>query len=127
MGYSNHTFESSHIIKHTMKAFAVLFACLSIAAGNWSCEECDRAKEELTNILTSEGGLEIQVNHILSDYCANSADAANCEAFVPDFWKAIAMQLWPEAISHLLLTLKTHVKMVFSCPAMSANLDLTGS
>ena len=86
---------------YEFQAFAVLFACLSVAAANWSCEECDRAKEELTNILTSEAGMEIQVNHILSDYCPNSADAANCEAFVPDFWKAIAMQLWPEAISHL--------------------------
>merc|ERR1711973_994473 len=83
MGYSNQNYNSSNNIhqKHTMKAFAVLFACLSVAAANWSCEECDRAKEELTNILTS--------------------DAGNCEAFVPDFWKAIAMQLWPEAISHL--------------------------
>ena len=86
---------------YEFQAFAVLFACLSVAAANWSCEECDRAKEELTNILTSEAGMEIQMNHILSDYCPNSADAANCEAFVPDFWKAIAMQLWPEAISHL--------------------------
>merc|ERR1712198_176358 len=46
--------------KTSMKAFAVLFACLSVAAGDtWACAECDRGQQELTNILTSESGLQL--------------------------------------------------------------------
>ena len=102
VGINSRKFSPDRSTLLPIQAFAVLFACLSVAAGDtWSCEECDRGQQELTNILTSEAGLEIQVKHIISDYCPYSDDADNCEAFVPDFWKAIAMQLWPEHMSHL--------------------------
>ena len=41
----------------------IFFTCVSMAMALWSCEECDRAIAELSNISTSEDGLQIQVRN----------------------------------------------------------------
>ena len=80
----------------------ILAAIVGLTVGDWTCDNCERAGAELSNILTSEAGLVIQENLILTQYCPEKkTPQENCEAFVPDFWKAIALQLWPEAWSSL--------------------------
>ena len=55
----------------------------------------------MSEFSVSEAALAIQEEVILRDYCPNSGNEENCAAFVPDFWRLIAQQLWPEAWSHL--------------------------
>ena len=35
------------------------------------------------------------------EICVNTTNDANCKDFVPDFWKAIAKEMYPGAWSHL--------------------------
>ena len=81
--------------------------------------------QNLRKIFVATLGLEIQVNHILNDYCSQSPNADNCAAFVPDFWKAIAMQLWPEAWSHLCQDIAETCEsgVVYNWPVANARID----
>merc|ERR1719312_559069 len=91
-------------MKTKFEASTILLACASVAAGSRSCGSvCERAKEELINYSTSEESLAIQRRNILN-YCRANGDidiVVSCRTFVPEFWEAISLKLWPEAWSHL--------------------------
>ena len=80
---------------------AIVAACVGLAAAEWSCDDCDRAISELSAFSVGEAAMNLQVDNIVNNYCPGSANAENCASFVPDFWKLIAKDLWPEAWSHL--------------------------
>ena len=87
----------------------IIAACVSasLGAGHWTCEDCDRAVQTLSEISTSEEAINVQIMNLVNEMCPTTEVPDNCEAFLPDFWRALAMRIWPEAWSHLCGDLET--------------------
>merc|ERR1711970_833400 len=81
-----------------MKVFLVLSAALLATASATSeigCEDCKALVSTMGMYLSSEESIGKQVDILLAELCPGATDPDACVAGLPDFWKKIAMMLWP--------------------------------
>jgi len=77
-----------------MKAFIFSSALLAMAVAN-SCDDCTAVVNVLAMGLVSDASIANQQAILVGGLCPTSENPAECEAGLPDFWKAIALALWP--------------------------------
>merc|ERR1719516_739148 len=77
-----------------MKAFIFSSALLALAAAN-TCDDCTAVVTTLAMRLVSDESIAGQQATLVGALCPTSENPAECEAGLPDFWKAIALTLWP--------------------------------
>merc|ERR1719347_1398917 len=77
-----------------MKAFIFSSALLAIAVAN-TCDDCTAVVTVLANGLVSDESIAEQQATLVGGLCPTSEDPAECEAGLPDLWKAFALALWP--------------------------------
>ena len=80
-----------------MKFLFALDAVLSITAtsAEWTCDDCTAVVNSISAYLTSEESLAKQVDILLAEVCPQTADPEVCLFGLPEFWKSVAMVLWP--------------------------------
>merc|ERR1712212_1474093 len=78
----------------TMKTFIFSSALLAIAAAN-TCDDCTAVVNTLGIGLVSDESIADQQAILVGGLCPTSENPAECEAGLPDLWKAIALALWP--------------------------------
>ena len=115
--------RSSQSIIFTMKAFIFSSALLALTVAN-TCDDCTAVINKMVEGLTSEEGIMAQQVCAESDsgktsfkinllfdivpitlciwqailvggLCPTAENPAYCEAYLPDFWRAIALTVWP--------------------------------
>ena len=89
---------------------------MSFAAADWTCKSCQEAAVFGAETALSEDVLgcvfilsfknDFQTNRaeiglLQRELCQNTTDDGSCAAFLPDFWRAIAGELYPVAWSHI--------------------------
>jgi len=79
----------------------MLGCLLSFVSCDWTCQSCEEAIQVGIEISTSENVLEAEAELVAAGICVNTTDDAACKDFVPDFWKAIAREMYPGAWGHL--------------------------
>jgi len=77
-----------------MKAFIFSSALLAVAAGN-TCDDCTAVVSTLATLLVADESIMAQQAILVGGLCPTSENPAECEAGLPDLWKAIALALWP--------------------------------
>merc|ERR1712032_1514341 len=60
-----------------------------------SCDDCTAVVNVLAMGLVSDASIANQQAILVGGLCPTSENPAECEAGLPDFWKAIALALWP--------------------------------
>ena len=80
-----------------MKLLFALATVLSITAtsAEWTCDDCTAVVNSIAAYLTSEDSIAKQVDILLAEVCPQTETPDECLAGLPDFWKRIAMVLWP--------------------------------
>jgi len=73
---------------------AFLPALLAIVSAN-TCEDCTAVVNTLATYLTTEESMGKQVEILLAKICPGAEDSDGCVTGLPEFWKKIAMMLWP--------------------------------
>jgi len=69
-------------------------ALVALASAN-TCTDCTTMVNAISAASTSEESITDQQVILVGALCPGSEDPAQCEAGLPDFWKAIALRLWP--------------------------------
>merc|ERR550532_2090197 len=77
-----------------MKAFIFSSTLLALAAAD-SCSDCTAVVSTIGARLMSEESLAAQGAILVGGLCPSTADPAQCEANLPQFWNMIAALLWP--------------------------------
>merc|ERR550532_2676528 len=77
-----------------MKAFIFSSTLLALAAAD-SCSDCTAVVSTIGARLMSEESLAAQGAILVGGLCPSTADPAQCEANLPQFWNMIAAILWP--------------------------------
>merc|ERR1711936_1352599 len=78
----------------TMKAFIFSSALLAVAMAD-TCTDCTAVVSTIGARLMSEESLAAQGAILVGGLCPSTADPAQCEANLPQFWNMIAALLWP--------------------------------
>ena len=80
-----------------MKLLFALATILSITAtsAEWTCDDCTAVVNSIAAYLTSEESIAKQVDILLAEVCPMDENPEDCLGELPDFWKRVAMVLWP--------------------------------
>ena len=80
-----------------MKLLFALATVLSITAtsAEWTCDDCTAVVNSIAAYLTSEDSVAKQVDILLAEVCPQTQNPEECLMGLPEFWKRIAMVLWP--------------------------------
>merc|ERR550525_1466022 len=82
------------MLTSTMKAFIFSSALLAVALAD-TCTDCTAVVSTIAARLSSEESIVLQQGILVGGLCPGAEDVAECEANLPGFWAAIAVELWP--------------------------------
>merc|ERR1712055_379499 len=83
-----------------MKAFTLLLLVLCSSA-EWTCDDCEKAGEDLGILATSQEALDVQTAILVAELCPQAEDPATCEEQLPPFWGELAKVIWPGHFSYM--------------------------
>merc|ERR1712088_459158 len=78
----------------TMRALILTSTLVAIASAN-TCTDCTAVVNAIVEASISDESINTQQAILVGALCPGAEDPAQCEAGLPDFWKAIALRLWP--------------------------------
>merc|ERR1712127_548000 len=73
----------------------LLSGLLASATAATSCDNCQAVVDTLAAYLTSDESVMRQQEMLVPEICPGAENPAECESGLPDFWKSIALVLWP--------------------------------
>merc|ERR1719264_274963 len=77
-----------------MRALILTSALVAIASTN-TCTDCTAVVNAIVEASISDESINTQQGVLVGALCPLSEEPAQCEAGLPDFWRAIALRLWP--------------------------------
>jgi len=77
-----------------MRVWTLISVLATFAKAN-TCSDCTALVNAIRAFTTSDKDITYQQAILVGALCPSAEDPAQCEASLPDFWKAIALRLWP--------------------------------
>ena len=72
-----------------------VFAALTSATSEPTCEDCQAVVTTLSSFLTTEESIDKQTEILLAEVCPIDPVPEDCLGQLPAFWPKVAMVLWP--------------------------------
>merc|ERR1712061_486293 len=94
MGSTGQHFPNMKASILTSTLLALASTLVALASAN-TCSDCTALVNAIRAYTTSDEDITYQQGILVGALCPSAEDPAQCESALPDFWKAIALRLWP--------------------------------
>merc|ERR1712061_321241 len=94
MGSTGQHFPNMKASILTSTLLALASTLVALASAN-TCSDCTALVNAIRAYTTSDEDITYQQGILVGALCPSAEDPAQCESSLPDFWKAIALRLWP--------------------------------